>query len=122
MKKVWNITDHPKSKVPASVLMLFGKRVLPGRYVKVEDSQLKNAHKIQKDAAAGLVFVGDKPPADYAAKKTPARARLPKDHVRPQVAKVAKKAAAPKVKITTEAKPAGPKEESSGGKAKKTGK
>lgn len=82
MKKVWNITDHPRTGVTPHALVLFGKRVIPGRYVKVEDAQLKGAHKLQKDIDAGLVYVGEKPPTDYATLHNPPRATLPKGHVR----------------------------------------
>jgi hypothetical protein len=79
MAKVWNITGGPGSESPPTVLMLLGKRVLPGRYTKVEASQLKNAHKIKKDVEAGLVFIGDKLPESHAA---PVHARLPVGHAR----------------------------------------
>jgi hypothetical protein len=64
MKKVWNITGMPGGP-PARTLMLFGQSVRPGRYVKVDDDLLKNAHKTKKNEESGLVHVGDKLPKGY---------------------------------------------------------
>ena len=65
MKKIWNITDHPETEVETRVVVVFGQKILPGGYIRVEDEQLVNAHKLEKDIAAGLVSVGDEPPAGY---------------------------------------------------------
>jgi hypothetical protein len=130
MQKVWNITDHPGSEVAPSTLMLFGKRVLPGRYVKVEDAQLKNAHKTAKDVKAGLIHIGDKLPDTYTAAKGMVHARLPQGHARAHGAPVKAKAAkvvvsetkaAPKFKKMVTEKPVPPPPEKNG-KGKKTGK
>ena len=64
MKKVWNITGMPGGH-PARTIMLFGQSVRPGRYVKVEDDQLKRAHKTKNDAELGFVHIGDKLPKGY---------------------------------------------------------
>ena len=125
MKKVWNITDHPGSKVSPSALMLFGKRVMPGRYVKVDPSQLKNAHKTMKDIESGLVYIGDKLPDSYTAAKGMAHARLPKGHVRShgeQAVSAAPKKLASKIKRLVTEKPAAPPPEEKNGKSKKIGK
>src|SRR5574337_229278 len=82
MEKVWNITDHPNTKVREQALVIFGQTVLPGSYVKVPASRLKNAHKLKKEIAAQMAHVGAEPPADYAGAKTPVALTLPKTHAR----------------------------------------
>jgi hypothetical protein len=77
MEKVWNISDHPNTKVPAQNLVLFGKVVMPGQYVKVPASRLARAHKLEKDVKDMLAFVGDQPPADYLTAKEPPSVSLP---------------------------------------------
>ena len=105
--KVWNVTDGPGFKGRARALMLFGKTVAPGRYVDVKGEQLKNAHKIQKDVAAGMVYIGNTLPDSYAATRAKTKPRFPTKAVRAHgehvvakakpVAKASKSVVVPKV-------------------------
>ena len=72
--RVWNITDHPETKCSARTTMIFGRSVAPGKYVTIEDDLLKGAHKLNKDAAARMVHIGNDLPADYVAAKGTTRA------------------------------------------------
>ena len=82
MKKVWNITDDPRTDVPASILMLFGRQVPPGQYISVQDAELVNCHKLDGAIASKMVAIGDKPPADYLAAKSPLHLNLKDGHSR----------------------------------------
>jgi hypothetical protein len=76
--RVWNISDHPATKVVSRMITIFGQPCAPGRYVLVNDEQLKDAHKLDQDVAAKMLYVGDQPPADYVAAKATPRAPFPK--------------------------------------------
>ena len=82
MVHVWNISDDPTTKVTGRTLMVLGRNVAPGRYVRVPEARLTNAHKLNKDIAAGLFYVGRKPPQGYLDAKKPPRATFPKGHGR----------------------------------------
>lgn len=78
MTRIWNITDDVNPDVKPQNLMVLGSLVKPGRSVQVDEARLKAAHKVKKDVAAGLLFIGKTPPLSYARSKTPARAKLDK--------------------------------------------
>jgi len=79
MQKVWNISDHPGTGVTARTIMVMGRSVAPGHFVRVESGRLARAHKIHKDVAAKLLYIGNAPPADYLKLKSPKRTALPRD-------------------------------------------
>ncbi len=93
MAKVWNITDHPGTTHKPHQRSVLGRSVMPGHYVRVDDERLKGAKKTQVDIKAGLLYVGEKPPADYTALKHPVLVRLPEGHTRSHGTSTAKPAA-----------------------------
>jgi hypothetical protein len=56
--------------------VVMGKLLQPGRSVMVDEDALKRAHKLKKDVAAGIAYVGKTPPKEYLARKNPPRAKL----------------------------------------------
>lgn len=80
--RVWNISDHPATKVEARTVTIFGRPCAPGRYVLVSSEQLKNARKIEAEVAAKMLHVGDQPPEDYVRAKSVPRAPFPKGAAR----------------------------------------
>lgn len=107
-QKVWNISDDPSTAVPARTIMVLGKAVMPGRFIYVDDKRLGRAHKVKKDAAEGLLFIGPKLPAAYlASKQSKVHLKVPAGHKRAhgpdKVAKTVAKAAAKVTKTVTKA-------------------
>jgi len=76
MSMVWNLTDDPTTEHAPRILVVLGKRVRPGRFVRVDEERLEKAHKIHKDVENGLLYIGDKPPDHYTAVKNPLAAVL----------------------------------------------
>jgi hypothetical protein len=96
--KVWNTTDHPASKTKPHKRMILGHSVAPGRSIEVDDKVLEGATKLKKEAAAGLVFIGDKLPAAYKAKKPKPKPRMARGAARAhgtQATPIKKAASAP---------------------------
>jgi len=82
MAKIWNVSDHPKLKSPGHVRAIYGKLVAPGHCAQIDDEVLEGATKLEREIAAGLLFVGDLPPADYRAAKGQIQTRLPRKAIR----------------------------------------
>lgn len=76
MERVWNISDDPRTKCTPITIMVLGKAVAPGSFVRVPVDRLKLAHKIHKDVERKLLFIGRLPPKSYMAIKKPPRAEL----------------------------------------------
>lgn len=76
--RIWNITDHPSTEIAPQSVMVLGRTLHPGRSMRVEESRLEKAYKVDKDVAAGLLFIGEQPPMDYQAFRSVSRARLPR--------------------------------------------
>lgn len=74
MTRVWNITDGGQKGVHPHNRMVLGKQIKPGHFLKVDESRLAGATKIEKDVSAGMLHVGGQPPQWYAQKKKPPRA------------------------------------------------
>jgi len=74
--RVWNITDDVNPSVKPQNLRVLGKFVAPGRFVTVEESALKGAHKVHADVGRGLLFIGRQPPTSYVKTRKPPRAKL----------------------------------------------
>lgn len=82
MKRVWNVTDDPRTDIRPCSLMIFQKSVAPGRYVNVPDARLAKAKKIYKDSEAGLVYIGDQLPEGYLRAKETIHLKVPEGHAR----------------------------------------
>lgn len=82
-QKVWNVSDDPSTAVPARIVMVLGKAVLPGRFIYVDDRRLARAHKVKKDVEEGLLFIGAKLPSAYlASKQSKIHLKMPAGHKR----------------------------------------
>jgi hypothetical protein len=81
-ERVWNISDHPKTKVLAQAVMVAGQTILPGRSIKVPLDRMENPKKLQKAVDAGLIVVGEQPPADYLLSKGLLRAHVKTSNTR----------------------------------------
>lgn len=93
LESVWNITDDPRSEHTPVSMMVLGRNLKPGQRVQVDSGRLATAHKVHKDKDAGLLYIGNRPPADYLTAKNPPRVKLdPKlarAHGRPPISAVA---------------------------------
>lgn len=78
MTRIWNVSDDERTNVRPQTVMVLGKPLKPGKYVKVDEALLKRAHKVKKDVGNKLLFIGLSAPKAYADKKNPPRAKLPK--------------------------------------------
>lgn len=118
MAKVWNITDHPATDLPARVMMVLGRSIRPGKCINVPDERLVRAHKVHRAVAAGKLFIGPNPPVDYLKAKRPTKLTIPDGAGRAHgtKTKVEKKTLVledkveVKDEVTAEAKPAEPVE------------
>jgi hypothetical protein len=84
--RVWNISDDPTTEVPPTHIVVLGKDLAPGQFVQVDDSRLKNAHKLKKSVQRKQLWVGMTPPVHYQAFKNttrPPKAVLGAIHVQP---------------------------------------
>lgn len=80
--KVWNITDDPRSEHLMEPLVLFGKKVAPGKSVVVPDAVWAKALKSLKAEKEGFLFAGDKLPAEYLVATGRMKAKFAKGGVR----------------------------------------
>lgn len=73
-ERLWNITDHPNTPLPPEDFVVFDQRLRPGRYINVPTEVLDESEKLKRDVAAGILYRGYEPPADYLAAKGAVRA------------------------------------------------
>jgi hypothetical protein len=100
--KIWNISDGPNPDVTPQNVMVMGKLLKPGQALMIEEGKLKNAHKVKKEAAAGLLHIGKKAPADYLMLKHPEHRKIPPGATRSQGKKKTPAAAPPPPKEVKE--------------------
>jgi hypothetical protein len=104
--RIWNVTDDPNTEVPAQPVVEFGKTIMPGRFITVDEALLATAHKLQDDVANKLVCVGKNPPVSYMTAKVVVNAKLPKG-----VGRAHGQVSAPAPAATPVSAPADPKPE-----------
>lgn len=63
--KIWNISDWSATSVSMQSVVVMGSTIPPGGVLAVPESVLKNAHKTWKARDAGLIHIGNEPPAGY---------------------------------------------------------
>jgi hypothetical protein len=64
--RIWNLSDHPDTKVRAEALVVLGRTVRPGHSIVVTGVELEAADlKLRREAGALLIHVGDQPPDSY---------------------------------------------------------
>jgi len=76
-EKVWNVTDDPSTDHAGRTIMVMGRNLPPGRFMRVDAERLKKSKKVQKDVAAKLLFIGNDLPAEYLKAMKPVRTGLP---------------------------------------------
>lgn len=96
MSKIWNITDSPSVDISSHSRMVFGQRVHPGKYMRVDEKMLEKAHKVQADIDRGYLYVGDKPPQKYLVALNRVRLQYPANGVRTHQHRAPLYTAAPK--------------------------
>lgn len=122
--KIWNISDYAeKEEVSPQNVMVMGRLLKPGQAMAIDEEKLKTAHKVKKEAEAGILFIGKKAPAGYMMQKHPEHRKLAVGVARSQGAsKTAAKASpakeAPKKEAKTETPPPLPEFKSSKKKRK----
>lgn len=75
-ERVWNVTDDPRTKMGAAILMVMGKNIAPGMAVKVPLERLKGK-RLKEMEKAKMVHVGPTLPQDYLVAMGRFHVRLP---------------------------------------------
>lgn len=63
LTRVWNVTDDPATDVDVQNVVCLGQLLMPGRSMQVEEENVVEDRKVQKDVADGYLYIGNEPPA-----------------------------------------------------------
>lgn len=82
-ERIWNVSDHPNTKVQQQTLVILGHTVLPGHSVVIPSDLVDAADlKLEREQELGLVYIGDQPAIDYQLAKGMIRVPSPPDSAR----------------------------------------